>query len=298
MGGGGGNNAGKAAKAQKESAKIAANEQRYEYNLANFNLGPTRAQGALAQRQLGYELGLPDLGVVGYDPTTGNVGLAGYGVPVDPTAPANQNGTSGGTNFAPSATGPVLVGPFGTGVLGVGTVLPGQNGNNGTATSQPTTNVLPPIAGQAEPGQLTSGFKETPGYQFQLQQGLNAIQGSAASKGLLHSGATLKALNNYAQGQANQEYGDYYNRLAAMAGYGQTATNSINQQGQAVGNNISDLQTQVGNARASAYLGNNNSGGLLNAGMGALGGAKLGSFLGPVGTVAGGALGFLGGLFG
>lgn len=97
-------------------------------------------------------------------------------------------------------------------------------------------------------------FQASPGYQFALNQGLNAVQNSAAAGGSLESGRTLKALQDYGQGMANQEYnnwygrragefgsyanrlgtqsGDQFNRLAALAGVGQTATGSMSQLGQ------------------------------------------------------------------
>src|SRR5271156_4493945 len=51
----------------------------------------------------------------------------------------------------------------------------------------------------------------TPGYQFQLQQGENALQNSAAAQGGLLSGGTLAGLNNYAQGVASTNYQNTFN---------------------------------------------------------------------------------------
>lgn len=50
------------------------------------------------------------------------------------------------------------------------------------------------------------GLEQTPGYQFALQQGLQATQSAAAAKGLGISGAALKEAANYATGLANQTY--------------------------------------------------------------------------------------------
>lgn len=50
------------------------------------------------------------------------------------------------------------------------------------------------------------------GFQFALQQGLGALTNSAAAQGLWASGATGKAMTNYAENYANQFYGDVYNR--------------------------------------------------------------------------------------
>jgi hypothetical protein len=51
-----------------------------------------------------------------------------------------------------------------------------------------------------------------PGYRFRLDSGLGALQNSAAARGTLRSGATLKGLNDYAQNFASQEYGNVANR--------------------------------------------------------------------------------------
>ncbi|NNP70928.1 DNA transfer protein p32 [Acinetobacter sp. Ac_5812] len=80
-----------------------------------------------------------------------------------------------------------------------------------------------------------------PGYQFRLNQGLDATQSSAAAGGGLLSGATLKALNNYAQDTASNEYGNAYNRLSNLVGLGQNAAAGVGnaglQTGQAMANN-------------------------------------------------------------
>jgi hypothetical protein len=51
-----------------------------------------------------------------------------------------------------------------------------------------------------------------PGYQFRLDQGRKALEASAAHKGTLRSGATLKGLMDYGQGAASQEYKNVYDR--------------------------------------------------------------------------------------
>ena len=42
--------------------------------------------------------------------------------------------------------------------------------------------------------QIGNEFTKTPGYDFRLQEGLNAVEGSAAARGNLMSGSTLQAL--------------------------------------------------------------------------------------------------------
>lgn len=122
-----------------------------------------------------------------------------------------------------------------------------------------------------------------PGYQFGLDQGLKAVQGSAAARGALNSGATLKALTRYGNDYATTKYGDAYNRVkserdtlynryAGIADTAQTATGSVAQAGQNYVNNASANLIGAGNARASGYLSQANAfGGGLNQGMAALG---------------------------
>lgn len=56
---------------------------------------------------------------------------------------------------------------------------------------------------------------QDPGYQFRLSQGMGAMQNAAAARGLLRTGGTFQALNDYAQDAASQEYGNVYNRRAS-----------------------------------------------------------------------------------
>jgi hypothetical protein len=98
-----------------------------------------------------------------------------------------------------------------------------------------------------------SGFATSPDFQFNLQQGQQAIDRSAAARGGLLSGAAVKAGTQYASGLADQEYGNYVNRLLATAGQGQTATNATQVAGTNAANNIGTAYTNAGNARASAY---------------------------------------------
>lgn len=64
----------------------------------------------------------------------------------------------------------------------------------------------------ALPGQMTQAqLEQTPGYQFQLQQGLQATQNSAAARGLGVSGAALKGAATFATGLANSNYQTQFN---------------------------------------------------------------------------------------
>jgi hypothetical protein len=144
-----------------------------------------------------------------------------------------------------------------------------------------------------------------PGYQFRLKQGMEALQRSAAAKGSLFGGSTLKRLTEFAQGTASDEFGRAYarkageydrdfansfnvfntnatnkhNRLASLAGIGQTAATTINNAQQNYADQGSrtlqqtnaargEYATQAGNARASGYIGSANA---WNQGLGSIG---------------------------
>lgn len=121
-----------------------------------------------------------------------------------------------------------------------------------------------------------------PSYQFRLQQGQDAIQSSAAARGGLLSGATLKALQGYGQDMASQEYQNaynrfnadqtnQYNRLSNLVGVGQNAAaqqgNAGAQTAQAVANNtMAGANAQAAGQIAAGNRTANNFGALLGVG--------------------------------
>lgn len=127
-------------------------------------------------------------------------------------------------------------------------------------------------------------YQADPGYAFRLEQGNRGVEASAAARGGVLSGATLKALARYNQDAASQEYGaaynrwststtDRFNRLASVAGVGQTATNTgiaagqANTAAQAAGTSaISSNLADAANARSTQYSTNAKAiGGLANS---------------------------------
>lgn len=70
-------------------------------------------------------------------------------------------------------------------------------------------------------------FYTSPGYNFRLQEGINALDRSAAAKGRLISGAQTKAIQNYGQGLASDEYNNWLANYWKAAGVGQGATDSL-----------------------------------------------------------------------
>lgn len=70
-------------------------------------------------------------------------------------------------------------------------------------------------------------FRNSTGYQFQLDQGNNAITSSAAARGLLNSGSALKAREKYGQGLASNYFSQYLNQLGGLTQNSLAAGNLI-----------------------------------------------------------------------
>lgn len=122
-------------------------------------------------------------------------------------------------------------------------------------------------------------FQADPGYQFRMGEGMKALERSAAARGGLLSGATLKGIERYGQDLASQEYTNAFNRyqteraaqlqpLQSLAGVGQTTAQQIGQSGQTMASNVGEALTSGAAARASGYVGQANAlTGALNTGL-------------------------------
>jgi hypothetical protein len=107
---------------------------------------------------------------------------------------------------------------------------------------------------QAGPGEFTAD----PGYQFRLGEGTKALESSAAAKGNVLGGATLKALTRYNQDYATNNYqnflANYYQSLTpyqSLAQVGQTTATGDAASGNQVASNI------AGNTMAGTNTSNN-----------------------------------------
>ena len=117
----------------------------------------------------------------------------------------------------------------------------------GTAPATPTTPSTP-AAGQF------GAFVDSPDYQFRVDQGVQAITGNRAARGLLDSGSHGAGLMNYGQEAASQEYGNWFTRLAGLAGVGQTAVNASTAAGQNAVNQQTGIIHNQGQNLSSSYL--------------------------------------------
>jgi hypothetical protein len=125
-------------------------------------------------------------------------------------------------------------------------------------------------------------FQQDPGYAFRQSEGMKELERSAAARGNLMSGSTLKGIQRFGQDLASQEYQNAFNRyqiersaklnpLQSLMGSGQSATNVMTGAAGQMGQNEAANLYGAGQARASGYIGQANA---------------LSSALGQVGAIA------------
>lgn len=136
-------------------------------------------------------------------------------------------------------------------------------------------NKLTPLASEYTPFGMDQ-FQADPGYGFRMSEGMKGLERSAAARGGLLSGATLKGIQRYGQDLASQEYTNAFNRyqternarlnpLQSLAGVGQTATNQLGAAGQNYATGAGEALGAGAQARASGYMG------MANAAAGGIG---------------------------
>lgn len=108
-------------------------------------------------------------------------------------------------------------------------------------------------------GEVNRPLEATPQFNFLLNQGVGALDRSAASRGKLLSGQQVKAVQQFGTDLAGQFSNDRLNRLASLAGVGQTATTQGGVFGANAANQIGANLINAGNARASGFVGQSNA---------------------------------------
>lgn len=126
-------------------------------------------------------------------------------------------------------------------------------------------------------GYLTQTFQPTmaqlesyPGYQFQLQQGGQAIRNADTPGVGALSGPALKDLMSFNQGLAASNYSNYFNqfqtqqnnifnRLSGIAQLGQNAAGNLGAAGTQLGTGIAQAQAAAGGSLAAGTVGVGNS---------------------------------------
>ena len=109
------------------------------------------------------------------------------------------------------------------------------------------------LQGPAGQQRAIDTFRASPGYQFALNQGLEGVKRQEAARGLGGSGAELRALQRTGQGLADQEFGQYQQRLAGLAGAGQQAGLAAQQGAFGAGGQLAQLGLGYGGQIAGMY---------------------------------------------
>lgn len=144
-----------------------------------------------------------------------------------------------------------------------------------------------------------ANLEATPGYQFNLSQGLKATQNGYAAQGLGSSGAALKGAATFASGLADTTYqNQFYNALNTyntnlgvqqnLANLGENAAAQTGQISQQVGSNIGQTAVGAANASAAGTVGTANA---INGGLGSLSSGLLYNNLFNNSATAGGGSG-------
>jgi hypothetical protein len=117
-------------------------------------------------------------------------------------------------------------------------------------------------------------FQADPGYQFRMSEGLKALERSAASRGLLQSGGTLKDITRFGQDVASQEYQNAFARymteqdrmrrerldpLEYRIGLGQAAASGQAANVGSTASAVGGLTTSLGNIRSAGIMGQANA---------------------------------------
>lgn len=228
----------KAAGAQRDAARSSNETQLAMYNQTREDQTPWRTAGSNAVDALSQFYGLPS--------THSN------------QQPLSYSDWAAKNGYSSSSTD--------TGIGGIGGI--GNVINN--VHSQQYQQYLDAYAPTQSTPDYNKILSNLPGYQFQQQQGNQAVQRNLAAAGLLQSGAAGKALQQYGQGVASNYATQYVNGLQSLAGIGQTSVQSTGNIGANTANQIGANQIYSGNAQASGYA---NTANAINSGLNGLSGA-------------------------
>lgn len=130
----------------------------------------------------------------------------------------------------------------------------------GKTASDTLTSKLSDLTAPITMDQAT--LEKTPGYQFNLTQGLKGVQNSAAARGLGTSGAALKGAATFATGLADSTYQNQFanavtnqtnafNRLKSLVDTGENASAQTGSAGAVAANGAASAQIGAGNAQAA-----------------------------------------------
>lgn len=111
-----------------------------------------------------------------------------------------------------------------------------------------------------------NNYKDSTGFGFKMQQGQDAITGSAAAKGLLNSGATAKGLTRFGQDLGASTFNDYLGQLFNLSNQGLQAGSLLANTGQESISHSEGQSTSSSQSTGKTSGGKGGLGSLLGAG--------------------------------
>lgn len=108
-------------------------------------------------------------------------------------------------------------------------------------------------------GELSSGnmgsFFTSPDYNFRVNEGINALQNSAAAKGGLLSGNAMRGITAFGQNLGASEFQNYWNRNFETAKLGQNSAAGTGALGVQSAGQVGNAYNGLGAAQASGAVG-------------------------------------------
>lgn len=221
-------------------------------------LSPFMARGNAAGSALNALYGLggtPDIPATPATPGYGG-GLGGFG-----------SGFGGVTGGLPP--GSPAYGWFGN---GRGSVPGGGPGSGYNIPATPGTPAIPGQTSQAAASAAFDQFRNSTGYQFRLGEGNRGVNSAYAGAGTVKSGDAMRAIADYNQNFASNEFGNYVGGLNNQQGVGLAGASALAGVGQNYANSVQANNNSAGTAAANAALsrGQNSFGntlGMIGGGM-------------------------------
>lgn len=99
-----------------------------------------------------------------------------------------------------------------------------------------------------------SNFQQDPGFQATLDAGLKGVQGSAAARGNLLSGAAMKGLYDFGQRAQQGAFSDRLNRLTGVGQTGNQMSMAAAGMNTQAGQDLSNLRYGYGQQLGNSYM--------------------------------------------
>ena len=253
----------KATNAQVQSAKDQIELDKAIYEDQKNMFAPYRETGELNQAILNYEMGIGPKPIIGAKaaPKVEEVKISSSGNSVSDTTTSNTayrfGENKGGAQITAFKVGDRTF----------------TNRNDAQAYADSL----------AVEGTEYGGFTATPGYEFRVKSANDALENSAATRGSLFSGQTLKDLSALNQNLAADEYNNYLARIEAGVNRGQAAAGGTAVAAGDMGVNIGVSNANIANAYAQGAIARGNA---INSGVSAVTTGLTSMFSNPNGAWA------------